>query len=656
MIKRFFILSSLCMVLGVSAQKSHTVVQGDNPYNIAKKYGITVDELLKLNPKHKDGKLAIGDVLTVKSEKTAAAAVTKSTPVQKATVSTSTSSLGKIVLQPKQTVYGITKQYRISETDLRKLNPELDSHMKIGDEITLPLASIKKYGGAQQAVTTAEKHVEAIAEKTNVPATSTPVTTAVEGESYVIQSKDNYYRITKQFGISQQDLYALNPGLEEKGLKPGDTIKIKRSNTSTNTDIVAETPNPKAKMDSGNEKSTTSSNVAVGDDYVTYTVQQGDTVFSIVNKFGVSIDELIALNPDLSHGLKTGMVLKIKKQDAAYIKKNGDALSVILMLPFGYSTNETQYRGMALDFLTGAKLAIERNARGGQKLDIKVVDSGNEASFKNSLTQINPENTDLIIGPFFKSNVIDVLDFTKNQKIPIVAPFANSPELYNYSNLIIVETNNQTYADKIVEEVKGIYSDQKIYIVADAKKENANYIKAGLEKAVKNPNIIIVNSPADIQPDQNMMTGQSAPVIAILANDDNAAGDAFANRIAAVSKEVQGMKAFSMFYSPTFEKKVDELSQASLVYLMDRKINTDGSFEKEILAAYKSKYCKTPPKYAIVGFDVVNDMLTRENKKGEIFKQMNKVQTQLATKFEFVKSKANGAYVNTGYRVIRLVP
>ncbi|GEJ46814.1 hypothetical protein CRS_34220 [Chryseobacterium sp. ON_d1] len=644
------------MVLGVSAQKSHTVVQGDNPYNIAKKYGMTVDELLKLNPKHKDGKLAIGDVLTIKSDKPAAPAVTKSAPAEKVTSATGTSSLGKIVLQPKQTIYGITKQYRISETDLRKLNPELDSHMKIGDEITLPLASIKKYGGTQQTVT-AEKHAEPPVEKAVTTNTPTVVANAAEGESYVIQAKDNYYRITKQFGISQQELFALNPGLEEKGLKPGDTIKVKTSNTNnTSTDTAAEPSNPKAKMDSGNEKSSASSSVVVGDDYVTYTVQQGDTVFSIVNKFGVSIDELIALNPDLSRGLKTGMVLKIKKQDAAYVKKNGDALSVILMLPFGYSTNETQYRTMALDFLTGAKLAIERNARGGQKLDIKIVDSGNEASFKNSLTQINPDNTDLIIGPFFKSNVIDVLDFTKNQKIPVVAPFANTPELYNYSNLIIVETNNQTYADKIVEEVKGIYSDQKIYVVADAKKENANYIKAGLEKAVKNPNIIIVNSPADIQLDQNMMTGQSAPVIAILANDDNAAGDAFANRIIAISKEVQGVKAFSMFYSPTFEKKVDELSQANLVYLMDRKINTDGSFEKEILAAYKSKYCKTPPKYAIVGFDVVNDMLTRENKKGEIFRQMNKVQTQLATKFEFVKSKANGAYVNTGYRVIRLVP
>ncbi len=144
MIKRFFILSSLCMVLGVSAQKSHTVVQGDNPYNIAKKYGMTVDELLKLNPKHKDGKLAIGDVLTIKSDKATAPVAAKAVVAEKVKTTPATSAaLGKIVLQPKQTIYGITKQYRISETDLRKLNPELDSHMKIGDEITLPLASIK---------------------------------------------------------------------------------------------------------------------------------------------------------------------------------------------------------------------------------------------------------------------------------------------------------------------------------------------------------------------------------------------------------------------------------------------------------------------------------------------------------------------------------
>lgn len=576
MIKRFFVLSGLCLFLGLTAQKTHTVIKGDTPYNISKKYGISVDELLKLNPKVKDGKLAIGDVVTVKSG--TANAVAAKTPVVNAS-----SKTGKIILQPKQTVYGITKQYKISETDLRKLNPELDSHMKIGDEITLPLDSIKKYGGNQAVATTVTKPVETVTE-------------------------------------------------------------------------TAPVNNNKTKMDSGNERSSAGNSHSNQDEYATYTVEQGDTVFSIVNKFGITIDELVSLNPELSKGLKAGMVIKIRKLDAAYIKKNGDALSVVLMLPFGYNTGETQYRAMATDFLTGAKLAIERNASAGQKLDIKIVDSGNEASFKSSLSQINPNNTDLIIGPFFKSNVIDLLDFTKTQKIPVVAPFANSPELYNYSNLIIVETNDQTYADKIAEEVKSVYSDQKIYIVADAKKDNANYLKSSLEKNVKNAQIIVVNAASEIQLDQNMMTGQSAPVIAILASDNDTVGEAFSNKVIALSKEVQGIKAFSMYAVPSFDKKVDELSQASLVYLMDRKINADGNFEKEILAAYKSKYCKTPGKYAVIGFDVVNDMLTRENKKGEIFKQINKVQTQLATKFEFVKSKSNGAYVNTGFRVIRLVP
>ena len=172
---------------------------------------------------------------------------------------------------------------------------------------------------------------------------------------------------------------------------------------------------------------------------------------------------------------------------------------------------------------------------------------------------------------------------------------------------------------------------------------------------MKNANVLVVKSAADIQPDQNMMTGKPAPVIAILANKSDDVGDSFGNRMIALSKEVDGLKSFSMYYSPIFEKKVDELSQSNLVYLMDRKIDTEGSFEKEILADYQKKYCKTPSKYAVIGFDVMNDMLSRENKKGEIFKKMTKVQTQLATKFEFEKTKT-GAYVNKGYRVVRLIP
>ncbi|MCC2589446.1 LysM peptidoglycan-binding domain-containing protein [Chryseobacterium sp. MFBS3-17] len=557
MIKKIFLTSMLllCAGSGFAQNQTHTVAKGETVYSLARKYGMSVNDFYRLNPSVKD-QLAIGQKVKVMK---GGAAVPKNDAV------------GYIEVQPKQTIYGITRQYHITEAQLRALNPDLGHSLQTGERLALPAANLQKY-----------------ADKSTVPysAPSEPAKVAVPAVS---------------------------------------------SNTYNTSGISS-------------------------DNFVTYTVQKGDTTFGIINKFGISLEELIQLNPDLSRGLQPGMVLKVKKADKAYVKKAGDVLNVVLMLPFGYDSNDSKYRAMSLDFLAGAKLAIERNAKKGQKLDIKVVDAGNEASFKNSLTQINKDNTDLIIGPFFKSSVLEVLDYVKDSKIPVVAPFANSDDLYGFSNLIIVETNEQTYADRIIQEVKSVYSDQKIYIVGEKGKNLPGYLAGGLQKALRNPNVVVVNSAAEIQADTNMMTGQKIPVIAILASDQDATGQKFGEKMIDLSQGTAGMKAFSMYYVPMFEKYVDELSQASLVYIMDRKINTDGTFEKEILAEFNQKYCKSPGKYQVVGFDVMNDMLMRENNRGEIFSQMGRSQTQLATKFEFERIQRNGAYVNTGYRVVRLVP
>ncbi|WP_312760856.1 LysM peptidoglycan-binding domain-containing protein [Epilithonimonas sp.] len=663
MIKKIFILSGLIGFLGLSAQKTHTVAPKETPYGISKQYGITIDELYQLNPSKRDGGLKIGDIIVVSKGGSSSKAVASTSA--SATSVAKTGKTGTITLQPKQTIYGITKQYQISESELRKLNPELDSHMKIGDKIILPLDNIQKFGGSAPVTSVVQST------KTSTPAKSADVQTVTKNETassdkglYVVQAKDNYYKISRQFNLTQKQLFALNPGLETTGLKPGEAIRVSDANTiSVSSEGIQVQDNSNSNSSSAPVTETTrsapaknsSNTLPAEDDYVTYTVQNGDTMFSIMSRFNVTLDQLISLNPNLADGLKAGMTLKIKKQDPMYSKKSGDVLSVVLMLPFGFDANDAKYRTMSMDFLTGAKLAAERNATNGQKLDIKVVDAGNETTFKNSLSQLNPENTDLIIGPFFKSNVLEVLRFVNDKKIPVVAPFANSEDLFDYSNLIIIETENSVYSDRIVKEVGQVYQDQKIYIVADNSKANANAIKAGLEKSLSKPNVVIVNSSSEIQLENNMMTGQSVPVIAVLADDDESAGAAFASKVIALGKQTEGVKAFSMFYSPSFEKNVDDLSKASLVYLMDRKINYDGDFEKQILAAYKGKYCKTPSKYAVIGFDVMNDMLTRENKKGEIFKQIGKSQTQLATKFEFVRTKPNGAYINNGYRVVRLM-
>lgn len=626
--KRLLLFAYTFMGLMVFGQKTHTVEPKENPYSISKKYGLTAEELYRLNPQIKDGKLNIGDVLVVSPKKTDTAQ-----PLAKGNTAT-------IVLQPKQTIYGITKQYRISEAELRRLNPDLDSHMKIGEEVILPSENVKKYADANAFNRNVSYVPPTETQPTeSIPSAETPK--ATENGSYTVQPKDTYYGISKTFGISQKELLDLNPGLEQKGLQPGEKIWVKKNNSSVKDTVTWQED--------------TSKKNPPAEEYQTYTVQDGDTVFGILNKFSITFGELLALNPKLAEGLNTGMVLRVKKLEEGYEKKSGDALSVILMLPFGFDDKEVKYRSLASDFLTGAQLALERRTASGQKLDVKIVDSGSESSFKNSLSQINKSNTDLIIGPFFKSNVKEALEYVKSQKIPLVAPFANAPELLGYNNLVMVETNQNVFAERIVKEVSAAYSDQKIYIVSGSDTSHATLIKNALIAQLKNPTISIVSSAEEIQLDQNMMTGQTAPVMAVLASDNDDLGAAFTKKIAAIAEETAGVKTFSMFYHPSFEKDLEGLSKASLVYLMDRKINEEGTFEKEILAAYKTKYCKAPSKYAVIGFDVVHDILSRENSKAQLFKQMDKIQTQLATKFEYVKTK-DGAYINQGYRVVRLVP
>ncbi|MEJ8597658.1 LysM peptidoglycan-binding domain-containing protein [Riemerella anatipestifer] len=630
--KKILIAPIFLMSFFLQAQ-THTVAEKETPYSISRKYGLSIKELYELNPEIKDGAIKIGQTLNI-GKKSAGQR-------QKVVAASKEVQLGKIVLKPKQTLYSLIRQYHITETEVRKLNPNLE--MKIGEEVVLPLDKITKYGASELVTTSTVKEVATpttTQENSSVEKTAKALS---EGE-YEVQAKDNYYRITRQFGISKKDLFALNPGLEENGLKVGEVIKVKHPSVANSTE--------KIKPDFSETKKVVPSQ----EDYITYTVQAGDTVFGILNKYDLDLDQLLELNPQISEGLKPGMVLKIKKFNKAYVKKNTNALKVVLMLPFGFDTGDSKYRGLATDFLMGAKLAVEMNAKKGQELDFNIIDAGNEKAFKKNLIQIDQSNTDLIIGPLFKSNVLEVLDYVKDTQIPIVAPFANSEEMYGFGNLIIAETDKTIYADRIVKEVKEVFSNQKIYIVAGDDTTNANYIKAGLDRSLRKAEVIIVDNASKIELEQNMMTGQSSPVIAILASDDDGVGNAFASKIIGLSKDTKGIKAFSMFYVPAFDKKVDELSQANLVYIMDRKINSEGSFEKEVLAAYKAKYCKTPSKYAVVGFDIVNDMLSRENKKGEIFKQMGQTQTQLATKFEFQRIKPNGAYVNVGYRVVRLLP
>ena len=650
--KIFLTIIGTAFALLSGQQKKHTVVAKENPTTIARKYGVSVDELIKQNPKIKDGKIDIGDVLIIPNKQKNTQKTEEKAEDKKSTEKKSNQKLGKIYLQPKQTIYGITRQYKISEEELRKLNPNLESHMKVGEALVLPEDKIRKYGDkdAQQEVVETPKKDREEERKTQKQAS--------EDGAYVVQPKDTYYGITRKFNISQSELFALNSGLEQRGLRSGDIIIVK--NTESSKSVATTTKDTSEKnIKPKEEKNTPPKEVKTKtysvEEYVTHEVKKGESAFGIVNKYNITYDQLAEMNGGLPNGIKQGMVLNIKKVNRQYVKADDDVFSIALILPFGFDTNDTKYRNLSADFLIGAKLAAERGMRDGKKISINVIDAENENSFKNNLAQINKANTDLIIGPFFKSNVVEVLEYVKNEKIPVVAPFAHTEDLYKYNNLVIVEPGNRVYAERIVREVKNAHSKEKVFIVGEENDPEVIFLKEQLAKELSKTEIVVVSSPSGIELEQNMVTGQSLPAVVILANDNSTVGAGFAKKIIELAKQTDGIKAFSMYYHPDFEKSVDPLSKANLVYLMDRKINTDGDFEKEVLAEFKKEYCRTPSKYTIIGFDVVSDMLARES-KGEVLRNMSKVQTQLATKFEYIRTKRNGAFVNTGFRVVRLVP
>ncbi len=87
---------------------------------------------------------------------------------------------------------------------------------------------------------------------------------------YVVRPGDTMFSIARQFGVSLDALIAANPQIPDPSqLRPGQIVCIPRSQVTCPPGTFR------------------------------YTVQPGDTMFSIAQKFGVSLDALIAANPQI---------------------------------------------------------------------------------------------------------------------------------------------------------------------------------------------------------------------------------------------------------------------------------------------------------------------------------------------------------------------
>ena len=395
MIKRVVFLFSLIFLFGLPAQSQikHVVAKGETVFQIAKKYEVTPFDIYRLNPDAKNGVQENTTLLIPKA----------------------TSGKGVIhVVGEKETLFGISKKYNISVSDLETWNKAtLQNGLKKGQEIFVSKPSVADLKSVPTPFVTKPKAVS-------------------NATTHLVEAKETKYGIATKYGLTVTELEQLNPQIVG-GLNMGQTLILK--------------PGVQVKKPS---------NVTLVD----YEVQPKETLYSLSKKFDIAQADLITLNPDLQDGLKIGMILKVpsngtgsyvsKAKDSVLVAKNKVNLiasvdksqqkNMVLLLPFNLTKIETdsvktkteqlktnKFLNLTLDFYAGAQMAIDSAKVLGLPVNIKVYDvestkySSNVASI---ISKNNFENVDVVVGPFQNSVVETTAQLLAKYNVPVISPLS----------------------------------------------------------------------------------------------------------------------------------------------------------------------------------------------------------------------------------------
>lgn len=604
----------------------------------------------------------------------------------------------KHTVQPKETIYGISKQYGIKQDELKKANPFLNQRdLQIGDVLVIPGTKEESDGQIKTNITQPEE-----------------VFIPKEDENFIyyeVKPKQTIYSLTKEYNISEEALKSLNPQLNQ-GLKAGDVIRIpkKKQDAPSETTVVPEgmhliqrgetiyslsklfnvtedelyIANPSLQTEGLkigsfiNIPKKGAAKAVIQDGFIEHTVKSGETVYSITKLYKISFADLLKHNPELQNGLKTGMVLKIPLQDGANIIKapgkikriDDNEIHIGLILPFHLKGGNAQEKNISTDILIGAKMALDSLALQGKKITLKVMDSENKASTVESLLSTTDfSKFDAVVGPLFATNFKSFATMMEGSGIPVVSPLSNAEDLLEIENVIIATPSDKSIADKILEEIKSNYKGETIQILTDDKhQELADYVSDQLNKILSKPSVSIVKDAAKLEQksqtvDEKLSDGTIVkqeyftPTITILVSDNNALGNAYVERLKKMNAEnltAYGVKYVSAYdiYNDKNQANIAALKNIGFTFGTIRLVNIYGTGERNTLNKFMDIYCVTPNEYQQIGFDVMYDLVDRMNKKGDVLNALSGDKTRLGTKFDYRKS--GKGYTNEAVRVVRL--
>jgi len=289
----------------------HTVQKGETITAIAQKYKVEPSAIYELNPDC-TRTLKLESIILIPRQ---------TSKIGKAKIESKPTLVENLhEVEPKETLFGIAKQYEISLEELNVANPELaEAGLKAGQKIKIPTKANANLVTKKETPKLEPKKEVVLKEKQekSIPV-SVSVVAKTEATIHEVVPSETKFGIAKQYGISVADLDKANPILEKEALKAGQKIVI-----PVKDDIVAITPVVKqaevipSKKTEQKEK-VKEEMVAIkkevvdeNQETVTHEVLPKETKYGIAKKYGISVTELETQNPTIVKNLYVGAKLTI---------------------------------------------------------------------------------------------------------------------------------------------------------------------------------------------------------------------------------------------------------------------------------------------------------------------------------------------------------
>ena len=410
----------------------HTVTKGQSLYSISTMYNVTMEDLIRLNPGC-EKQIRAGESLKIPQ-------------------ADSGSNQGKPTfhtIQAGETLYQLTLKYNVTVQAICTANPGLSANnFRIGQVISIP---------AQTAIQPAKENLSETAAQTSSGKKTD------WRDMHKVERKETIFSISRQYGISEEELIAANPELKKGKLKRGSFLFI---------------PYPASKQP----------------------VKEAEKTPARIP----SNEELFAQN---KQSLK-----KIQNIKAA------------VLLPFTEGKNRDEQMRM-VEYYEGFLMAVDSLKRQGVSVNLYTYDTKGKSDVTQSiLAKEEMKNMDIIFGPAHAANVKTLAEFAEKNQTRVVVPFSpeveqvfknpyiyqvNTPQSYLYSEVYehflrkfskanIVFLDAGTGQNEKAEFIKGMKNELKTNQVAYKHISNSDTLKILAAIDSTRENIFIPTSGKDL--------------------------------------------------------------------------------------------------------------------------------------------------------------